>query len=198
VLAPFGPVTGCDRSELAVRFCEQRGLRDVARADLNTADLGRERYDVITCVDVLYHRDIGDELAVLRRLYGALRPGGLLVLQVPAFPALRSTHDDAVLTRRRYTRTEVSGLLEDAGFLVERSSYRVAALFPAIAVLRVAKRFVAAGDGAATRSDTRLPGTFVNKMLLGIMRLENSVLRRARLPFGTSVIAAARRPEGGA
>lgn len=195
VLAPFGSVAGCDRSDLAVRFCGQRGLRNIVPADLNTADLGRERYDVVTSIDVLYHRDIGDELAVLRRLFNALRPGGLLVLQVPAFQALRSTHDDAVQTRRRYTRPEVAALLRSAGFRLELATYRVSLLFPAIAVLRLGRRLIAAGGGTAdARSDTRLPGAAMNRLLLGIMRFEDRLLRVVRLPFGTSVFALGRRP----
>ena len=71
----------------------------------------------------------------------------------------------------------------------------VSVIFPAIAAFRLAKRLFAGHPGAADAcSDTRLPGAFVNRMLLGVMRTEDRLLRTLSLPFGTSVLVTARRP----
>jgi len=196
VLAAFGTVTGCDRSDLAVGFCGQRGLRHIVHADLNTEDLGRERYDVITAMEVLEHRDINNDLLVLNKLRNALHPGGLLVLQVPAFEFLRSPHDIAVQTRRRYTRSGIRELLRGAGLRPELITYRVCAPFFPIAAIRLYRRLGEGGGGTAdARSDIQVPGALLNRLLLAAMRLENRILRSFRLPFGTSVFAVARRRE---
>lgn len=195
LLGHYGEVQGCDLSPLALGFCRERGLTGLFPADLASADLGEGRYDVITSIDVLYHRAIADEAAVLARFHRALRPGGLLVLNLVAHEYLRSSHDIAVHTRRRYTRQELVALLEGAGFSVEKASYRLAFLFIPIACYRLAKRFLKRGEPAeSVDSDVSLPAPFLNGLLLRITRAENRLLRRLSLPVGTSVFVIARRP----
>lgn len=196
LMAPFGAVAGCDRSPLALRFCSQRGLEYTFSADLNHADLGRDRYDLITSIDVLYHLAVQDELAILDRFRAALRPGGCLILNLVAFESLRSTHDIAVHTRRRYRRSDVLQLLGLAGFQVERLSYRPCLPFPAVAAYRALSRFTTdTSKPERVASDVEVPHPLLNRVMLAVCRGENALIARgARLPFGTSVFAVARRP----
>lgn len=198
LMAAHGRVEGCDSSEIAIGFCRARGLDGVRQADLNDVELPRGRYDVITSLDVLYHAGIRDDAAVLGRLRDALGPGGLLLLHLPAWPCLRSTHDRAVGTRERYRRKPLLRKLQGAGFDVELVTYRVFFLFPPIALHRVLRRIwsrVARGGGEAT-SDVSLPPRPVNASLLALLRFENRLLERFRLPWGTSLLAVARAPGG--
>lgn len=195
LLAPYGSITGVDISEPALAYCCKRGLRNIRQGDLNTDDLGHEQFDIITCIDVLYHQAIGDELLILKKFLTALRPGGVLILNLPAFEFLRSSHDIAVQTRRRYTKRAVAALLREAGFLVEKSTYRVSLLFPLIALYRLARHKRAAGKQAlAEGSDVWLPPAWINHCLCAIMKLENNYLRHASFPFGSSVFAIGRKP----
>lgn len=196
LLAPFGTVRGCDLSELALQLCRERGGVDVFQADLNSADLGCDRYDVITCLDVLYHQAVEREGQVLDSLYRALRPGGLLLLNLVAFESLRSHHDLAVHTRRRYRRHEVIHLLRQAGFSIRLCSYRLCLLFPLIAVYRRLQRLISPpADPSAVPSDLRLPGALVNCLLELALRLENRLMAHLPLPFGLSVFAVAQKGE---
>ncbi len=196
LLETRGTTEGIDASDEAVAFCGKRGLGSVRRENLNTADLGGERFDVITSIDVLYHRDIADEAEVLNRIAAALRPDGIVIVNLPAYEFLRGTHDRAVHTRKRYRRAEVVDLLAAAGLAVERATYRVWLLLPPIVVYRTLGKFLAPGGsaGKTAPSDTWLPPDPVNRLLMRLMRCENKLLRYVRLPFGTSVFAVARKP----
>ncbi len=189
-------VAGCDASPEALALARQRGVEGLFAADLNAFEPAAGRYDVITSIDVLYHAGIADDVAVLRRLGAGLRPGGLLVLNLVAFEFLRSTHDVAVHTRERYTRPLLRRRLEAAGLQVERASYRVCLPFPLVAASRLWARRARGGarPPGEVVSDVRPPGRAANALLLGAMRLENLLLARVALPFGSSVFALARRP----
>lgn len=194
LLQPFGRVVGCDLSPRALDYSRRRGL-DVFAADLNTAELGEGRYDVVTAIDVLYHRAVADDLPVLQRLERALKPGGVLILNLVAHEFLRSPHDLAVHTRKRYTRGGFLPLLAQAGLATEKASYRLGFLFLPIAGYRLARRLLQAGaDPSRVASDVHLPPAAVNLLLLGLARAENRRIERGTLPLGTSLFVVARKP----
>ncbi|SNB44905.1 bifunctional 2-polyprenyl-6-hydroxyphenol methylase/3-demethylubiquinol 3-O-methyltransferase UbiG [Geobacter sp. DSM 9736] len=194
LLTSFGDVAGCDVSSDALAFCRERGLGNVFHADLNQVDLGCCRYDIITAIDVLYHRNIRDDHAVVARFHRALKPGGLLIVNLVAFEFLRSTHDIAVHTRKRYRRKEAVEMLERAGLQVETAAYRLGFLFPPIACYRLARRILhAGGEASAVDSDVRLPSPGINRLLLGAVLLENRLVQRGLGPAGSSVFLTARK-----
>ena len=191
LLQAFGTITGCDNHPLALAAATQRGIVRVVRHDLVADNLGTERYDVITCMDVLYHRAITDERAALGNLHRALRKGGLFLIQVPAFNLLRGAHDVAVHTRRRYRRRELVRLLRETGFQVKLASYRLFPLFlPAMLWRRLTR-----ADGGPPQSDlVRSFPPWMAQLLIGYIKAENRCLSvGVSLPLGTSVFAAARK-----
>lgn len=195
LLAPYGTVRGCDASPDAIAFCEQRGLLTMELTDLQTVTLPADHFDVITCIDVLYHRGIDDDVAVLGKLRTALKPGGLLILHLVADPALFSSHDIAVHTRERYTRPMLQERLNRAGLVTERLSYRLATLLPLISAWRRWRRQgTKTGQGEEVVSDVALPPVLLNAALLALMRRENQRLRHVDLPRGSSLLAICRRP----
>ncbi len=194
LMQPFGTVSGCDLSEQAIALARQRGLANISRQDLNNLNLEPRHYDVITSIDVLYHRWVTNDIAVLARLHDALKPGGILILNLVAWPFLYSDHDVAVHTRERYTRPVLAERLERCGYTLDRLTYRVGFLFPPIAVYRLLSRRPDHGVPATEQaSDVHLPPGWLNRILLGLMRAENRLLARHDLPVGTSVFAVARR-----
>lgn len=194
LMSAYGQVRGCDMSDLALEFCRRRNISSVFKADLNTADLGTERYDVITSIDVLYHTAIRDDSLVLDRLYKALKPGGLLILNLVAYNFLKSTHDIAVHTARRYTRKDVIVQLTSAGFTVEKASYRVGFLFLPIACYRLLqKTFIRRHADKKIQSDLHMPPRLINTLLFRCNLLENLFIINSSIPFGTSIFAVARK-----
>lgn len=195
LLERYGSVRGCDASELALGFCAARKLTSVFSADLNEADLGTGRYGLITSMDVLYHQWVKDDGAVLEKFFRALAPGGLLLLNLPAWEFLRSTHDIAVQTRKRYTKEGLVALLAQTGFVVEKASYRLGFLFVPIACWRLAARLLHKVRGVSeANSDVRRLFPPANAILTRLGRLENRLIARHSVPCGTSVFIAARKP----
>lgn len=81
------------------------------------ADLTRERVDSIVCTNVLEH--IEDDRGTLADFASVLRPGGRLVLLVPAHPALHGTLDVALHHYRRYDKEALRALVTEAGFEID-------------------------------------------------------------------------------
>lgn len=184
--------TGVDYSPDALRNCALRGLNRVAQANALALPFASESFDLALMIDLLYHRDVSDKHAALAESARVLRPGGVLLVNVPAYEWLRSSHDEAIQTGHRFTRGEVVTLLESSGLEPLRVTYWNAALFPAIAFLRLWRRF-------SPHPGSDLEGYkdgFATKVLGGVLGLERTLLQFVDLPVGLSILAVARRPEG--
>ncbi len=142
--------------------------------------------------DVLEHLD-DDELA-LKEIHRVLTPEGRLLMTVPAFMMLFGRQDVVSEHKRRYRRGPLARLLEGAGFEVVYASYFNSVLFPPIAAVRLLRRVFPEKDSGNTGSDfdMRLPKP-VEKTLESLFSIERHAVGRARLPFGVSILASARR-----
>jgi SAM-dependent methyltransferase len=189
-LAEGRAAVGVDLSAEAVAFCRARGVT-VARADVLALPFDDERFDVVTSFDVLYHRWVTDDAVALRELARVLRPGGVLLLRVPALRLLWGAHDQAVQARHRYSRGEVEALLLGAGLEVVRSTYANFFLLPLLALRRTLDR-VTSRDG----SDLERLHPTIEKLFRCALSLEAGLIRRVSLPLGSSVLALARKPVG--
>jgi 2-polyprenyl-3-methyl-5-hydroxy-6-metoxy-1,4-benzoquinol methylase len=141
-------------------------------------------FDLIVLFDVLEH--IRDDEAALKRLYAKLKPGGHLLVCVPAFMFLWSAHDDANHHWRRYRKQELTGTLRRAGFRVTAGSYLNITLFPVAVLARFLKRLK--GDHS---HDLSLPSQWVNRLLTAVFGWERFLVPRVSLPFGVSLMATA-------
>ena len=188
-LASWAVPVGLDMSALALDFCRKRGLTRLAIGDGTAMPFAAFAFDAMVGLDVFEH--IEDDEAAFAQAYRALRPGGRLVLSVPAFRFLWGPHDVALHHFRRYTRREMVARLEAAGFVVERCTYSVFLLFPVVVVWRLFEKRKA---GPAKASLVTLP-EWTNRLLIGIQGLEARLTRWTDLPLGSSVVAVARRPE---
>lgn len=194
-LSSMAPGTGVDISPIGLRLARSRGLTRLARASVSSLPFADEAFSVITSVDVLAHRQV-DLPDALREHFRCLRPGGLLILQLPAFDALRGGHDDAVWTRRRYRKVEVAEMLRASGFEVREIVYHNSLLFPVAALRRLLARRSLRGE---PRSDVSSVAAPINAALYRVLELD-ALLRRLglRLPFGLSVFCVASREDGAA
>jgi len=151
-------------------------------------------YTLVSLFDVLEHID--DDTGTLRHLYQVLDPGGILVLTVPAHPFLFDEMDEIAQHRRRYGRSELGDKLRGAGFGVVRLTHFMAPLV-ALLPLRWALRALGGRGGALQRRKLELGVTpLLNGLMRGLLRLERPLVRAGLLPFGTSLVAVARRPSG--
>jgi SAM-dependent methyltransferase len=190
-LERLGRGVGVDLAPEAVARWSLRGVRG-ARASLLALPFPDQVFDLVTSFDVVYHDWVPDDEAAVEEMARVLRPGGLLLIRVPALELLRGAHDDAVGTRRRYTRAGLVELLESGGLTVECGTYANFFLFPVLLARRTLDR--ALGREGSDVAFLPPPFEWLFKRLLFA---EAALVRRGVvLPTGASVIALARRPGG--
>jgi SAM-dependent methyltransferase len=188
-LGERGQAVGLDLSEEAVRFCASRGV-SVVRGNVLQLPLRGGSVDGVTSFDVLYHAWVTDDRAAVRELARVLRPGGRLLVRVPALELLWGAHDEAVLSRHRYDRAELRALLESAGLVVERLSYCNSILFPLLLLRRTLDRVLDRHGSDVEFLPAPLEWAFKRALLL-----EASLIGRGfDLPVGASLVALARKP----
>lgn len=191
-----GYLGGFDVAEEALAIARTKAAgADLYRSDVCDPAVHVEALDLVVSLDVIYVPGAERATPGLRRLVASLRPGGLLVLNLPAYAWLYSRHDVAVHGSQRFTAREVARLLGELGLAVEILSYRLCFLFPLVVAARLRGMLGASPGDATARSDLhRVPSAVVNRVLLGVLRFENRLIGRGvRLPFGSSVFAVGRK-----
>lgn len=190
-LATLGQPLGLDLHPLALKYA-RRHYSDrfpLLCASVNQLPITANHFDLVTAFDVVYHRAVRDDLEALAEFLRVLKPGGWLLIRVPALESLRGAHDRVVHTQRRYTRSDLARKLITVGFQLKRITYANALLFPLIYLQR---KFQANHPGQA--SDVALPSTWINRTLKFILHLERLWLTAFNFPLGVSLFALAVKP----
>ncbi len=182
-----GRAVGIDLSEEAMRFSRSRGVAAV-RGSVLELPFASGRFDAVTSFDVIYHRWVEDDRAAVAEMARVLKPGGLLLVRVPAFKALWGAHDEAVHSRQRYTSAELRALLENSGVETLRTTYCNFFLFPLLLLRRSLDR---ASDRHG--SDVQFLPPPLETVFRTLLEIEAFLVRWVRLPLGTSVVALGRK-----
>lgn len=193
-LSRFGRVVGMDSSRYALQCCRRRGRHDLVQARGEALPIADASADAITALDLLEH--IPDDAAAVREFSRVLRPGGVLIVTVPACPFLWSEHDEALGHRRRYRRRELARALEQAGFEIALCSYVMGSILPAAIVVRLWERWLRRAPARRESGYVVVPRA-LNELLAGITGAGSRLLPWLRMPFGLSIVALARRPDPG-
>jgi SAM-dependent methyltransferase len=190
-LVDYGQVSGLELNTEAAELARDRGLGEVVIGRLEELPWDDGTFDLITCLDVIEH--VPDDVAALIELRRVCRPGGWLLVTVPAYQALWSRHDEANHHYRRYSRPRLRGAAVAAGWRIERvSAFNSLLLAPAAAV-RLAQRRLGTGNGYT--SDLDLGPAWLNDVLEWPLALEARWLARGQtLPAGLSLLALLRCP----
>jgi len=191
-LGKYGSVIGVDLSDRALSFAKRRERGRLVQGGLPCLPFRSRSFDLVTSFDVIYHQAVADDQEALAEMARLLRPGGTLLLRVPAHDHLRSHHDVAVHTRHRYGKRELRTKLRQAGLDPFYISYANCFLFPVAASMRLAEKILHRGRHGSDVKE--VPGA-INLLLTAVLRLEATIVRRGRLPFGLSLVAVAARKE---
>jgi SAM-dependent methyltransferase len=186
---PDGIVVGMDFYAEGLRLARRRSECALVQGDMARPPFSAG-FQVVGLFDVLEHLD--DDRSALRRLANMLEPGGTLLVTTPAAPSLWSDFDIASGHCRRYERDELAAKLEEAGFRVERLTNAMASIYPLVWLSRRGKTGRAA-PADAVRDELRIVPV-VNEVLAFLLAREADWIGRGgSLPFGTSLVAVARK-----
>ena len=176
-----GGVDGHRASLVAARG--RTGDAELFHADVAAVPLADRQFDLVSALDVLEHMDPERFLTEAARL---LRPGGLLLLSVPACPALWSALDEAAGHRRRYTRAVLRAeLAAFPGRLQGSTNYQMLLLPLAL----LGRRAI----GGRAQALERRPPAWLNRLLGALNAFEVALLGGFSLPAGSSLVAWARK-----
>jgi SAM-dependent methyltransferase len=185
-------VTGVDLALEAIRLGRHRGLRDLSVGRARGQPLPDCKVEGGAALDIVEHTDDVRTLAEIARV---VRPGGVVLVHVPAFPFLWGEHDEVNHHRRRYRRAELLARLSESGLSVRRISYVNCVLFPAVAAARVGKRLLRRLQAPRQpRPEVYDLPPWLNRTLTGCLALERLALRRLDMPVGVSLLCLADKP----
>jgi SAM-dependent methyltransferase len=177
-------LVGVEWSQQAAARAAAKSAVPVARGSIAALPLAGGSIDAAIAADVLCHEAV-DPAAATQELHRVLRPGGLLVVNMPAYGWLASAHDRRVHNARRTTAGQLAALLRGAGFQAVRVRYWNTLLLPLMVIQR---KILARGDAASDVADF---SPWLDAALHGMTELERRI--GAPLPAGGSVLAVAER-----
>jgi len=185
MLAQFGTVEAIEIDPAAREIASQRLGKPVGAAPL-PALTGVERgaYDLVAVLDVVEH--IEDDVAALKAMAECLKPGGKILITVPAHQWLWSAHDTVNHHHRRYSKASLAKAIGAAGLKSRKLGYFNSLLFPLAAASRIAGRLTGKDD-----SDDSPPPKLVNTVFERIFRFERHLVGRVPLSPGVSIVTLA-------
>ncbi len=199
-LSQYGQVKGLEIDERPVKKARERGY-DVQQFDATQPmPFADNTFDAVTTLDVIEHNR--DDLAILADSFRILKPGGYMIITVPAYMWLWTHNDDLNAHVRRYTAGELRQKLTQTGFEISRVTYNNFFIFPVAAsllLLRQAtdrKKVLASHHLSQDEYQVELEpaSPVVNGVLTGVGKVEAGLMRQIDLPFGTSLIAIGQKP----
>ncbi|MDV3458752.1 class I SAM-dependent methyltransferase [Sphingomonas sp. HF-S4] len=185
MLAQFGEIDAIEIDETAGAKASERLGKPVGTSPLpDLVGIEPGSYDLVAVLDVIEH--VEDDVAALKAIATALKPGGKILITVPAHQWMWSAHDVVNHHKRRYSKAGFAALLDKAGLRGAKLGYFNSLLFPVAVAARFAGKLMGKDD-----SDDSPPPKPLNTLFEGIFRVERHLVGRIPLPPGLSLITLA-------
>jgi SAM-dependent methyltransferase len=191
-MRPTCRVLGIDDHDESLRIAGPKLDGAVLKAPLHQVDLPDNHASVVTLLDVLEH--VVDDAAALREMIRITKPGGLLVITVPALPWLWSDWDELLHHQRRYYRRGLLHLVSMPGVEVLRCAYTNTWALPAMVVMRFLRRLTGGPRAGKPRAEERLPPAWLNRLFQALY-VKPACWSWFRPPLGASLLAVLRKRE---
>lgn len=181
-----GEVWGVDINETAISFCRQRGLSRVFVGKLPVLNI-TEHFDVIICLDVLEH--IKKDHLAIKNIQKLLKPGGKLILTVPAYQWLYSYWDKILHHYRRYSPQHLRNCFLGTDLYITKLSFFYSYLLPFVIPFRFIrqKKFT---KKTPTSDFIKLP-QWLNSLFFALAKVEHFFIQYVNIPFGISLLCIA-------
>ena len=180
-------VRALDSSQIAIDYVTQKGLGTVARGDICAMPYADASFDLVLATDVIEH--VEDDMGALREIHRVLRPGGVVIVTVPAFASLWGLQDRVAHHKRRYLMAGLCARIAGAELVVQRRYYFNYLLFPAI----WAARRLLGLTKSNIRSENQINTPWLNAILGALFRFDVATAPLLRPPFGVSALVLARK-----
>lgn len=185
MLARFGEVDGIELDDEARAIATKRVGKPIGASPLpDLAGVPNAQYDLVAVLDVIEHVD--EDVRSLATIAAKLRPGGKILITVPAHQWMWSAHDTVNHHKRRYSAKSLRKAIEQAGLTVGLLSPFNSLLFPLAAGARIAGRLLGKDS-----SDDAMPPAPVNSLFKMVFGLERYAIGRVPFPPGVSLVAIA-------
>jgi len=185
MLSRFGVVEAIEIDPAARAIATERLGRPVGDAPLpELPGVPRGAFDLVAVLDVVEH--IADDAAALAAMRSLLKPGGKVLIAVPAHQWMWSAHDVVNHHHRRYSKTTLAAAIRAGGLVPTHLTWFNSLLFPLAAAARIAGRLMGRDD-----SDDSPPPAPVNKAFEAAFRLERYLVGRVPMPPGLSILTLA-------
>ncbi len=183
VLKAFGQVDALEIDAPARAIASERLGQPVGDAPLpDLAGVPDAHYDLIALLDVLEH--ISDDRAALDGIKAKLKPGGRILLTIPANQWMWSAHDTVHHHFRRYNPVTLRAVAASAGLKIDLLTHFNTLLFPLAASFRLLGKLTGREE-----ADDAQPAAPLNALFTGVFGLERHLVGRVPLPFGVSIAA---------
>ena len=185
MLARFGGVDAIEIDAESRGIAAERLGKPVGEAPLpELPGVERGAYDLVAVLDVVEH--IEDDVAALAAIKSLLRPGGKVLIAVPAHQWMWSAHDVVNHHHRRYSKATLRQAIEAAGLKPVKMRWFNSLLFPLAAAARIAGRLTGRDD-----SDDSPPPKPVNALFERVFALERYLVGRVPMTPGVSIVTLA-------
>jgi SAM-dependent methyltransferase len=185
MLERFGTTDAIEVDAEARSVAEKRLGRAVSSSSLPELNgIERGYYDLVAALDVVEHID--DDRATVDALASCLKPGGKLLVTVPAHQWMWSAHDELNHHKRRYSKAGLAELINESPLRLEAIGYFNSLLFPLAVAARLASKLTGRGG-----DDDALPPRPINYLFERCFAAERRLIGRVPLPPGLSLFAVA-------
>ncbi len=192
-LKNYGEVHGIDISAEGIKLAKKRGLRNLKVATVTKLPYKKNTFDIVVCIDVLYHQEVSDDILALREFERVLKPSGLLILKVPAYNWLRGKHDAIAHTKHRFTKSEITTKLKKSKLKIVKVTYANTFIFPLV----LAKRLIDNFSHKKAQSDVAQVNPLINTFFIFLSSVEDVFIKWFNLPFGLTIFSVASKSNRG-